>query len=161
MDYYLVFLVLWWSCWTSPLREQQMTTRRALPLTQPSAPAWSSSRYTTWTDCEIVKLVISSETGALAWKILFRIVCYSWLFPTTNCNRVNHPCSPSRFYRSRTPQRSTLRKPTSLCCSVWRWRTRKWRRQPSRYSETRDRRSRQSSNRYDRKRKFTSYLKQL
>lgn len=62
----------------------------------------------------------------------------------------------SRSFHSPIPQHSTLLKPTSLCFSVWRWRMKKWQRQPSKFSETQARRLRQSYNRSDRKR-YKSY----
>lgn len=65
----------------------------------------------------------------------------------------------SRSFHSPTPQHSTPQKPTSLCFSVWRWRMKKWLRQPSKFSGTQDRKLRRSYNKYDRKDIFLTFYK--
>lgn len=122
--------------------------RKVSPLIQPSALAWSSSRYCSKTSAanksvlwHIADVVITRTAGLIKWmKSSFGVIS-------------------SRSFHSPTPQHSTPQKPTSLCFSVWRWRMKKWLRQPSKFSETQDKKLRRSYNRYDRKDIFLTLYK--
>lgn len=122
--------------------------RKVSPLIQPSALAWSSSRYCSKMSAanksvlwHIEDVVITRTAGLIMWmESSFGVVS-------------------SRSFHSPTPQHSTPQKPTSLCFSVWRWRMKKWLRQPSKFSETQDRKSKRSYNRSDRKDIFLTLYK--